>query len=301
MADAIPRRKQVTLGIVGTGPLWDGYQEVIRRRAQHMVVRGVYDAVPVKAEQMARECQAVAAPSLTALFERSDLDAVLVLDAAWQGWFALELAARVHKPTLAVGPWVGELSHLEQVHLAARDAGVLLMAALPRRHAPSTNRLRELLATKLGRPVSIAADVSWPYECAFQQLIGLIDWCAAVIGRHSAAAASVDTGDAPRQIELRDAAGAISAQIRWQPAAAGTARESIRIECQHGAAVISGDTDIAWTVNGTETRDSLTTDRSSTEILLDQFCRRVVGGLVPVADLGDVLRSVKLAQSVWRE
>lgn len=296
MASASPRRKPVTLGVVGSAALWeDSYREVIRRQAKPVVLRGVYHPVPALADQAARDWQGWVAPSLTNLFERPEIDGVLVFDTAWQGWYALELAVRFRKPTLITGPWGDDIARLERIHLAAREAGVLLMAAFPRRHCPATNRLRELMATKLGPPKSLTADIPSADQTQVQ-LIDWIDWCSSILGRQPTGIAASQATETPgvRVLELRFSSSELSAEIRFRSAAG----ESLRIDCRNGSAVITGDQEIAWTVDSQETRETLTTDRASTEIILDQFCRRVVGGLVPVSDLGDVLRSMRLAQSV---
>jgi predicted dehydrogenase len=302
MANATPRRKQVALGLVGAGPFWDeSYREAVNRQAQHVVIRSVYDVVAARADQLARERHALLAPSLTSLFERPDVDAVLVLETAWHGWYALDLAVRYRKPTLIVGPWRDEPKWLEQVYLSARDAGVLLMAALPRRHSPATNRLRELIATRLGSPKSIFAEVCWTEDESFERLIGLIDWCAAVMGRTpmGITAPFASQATATRQFTLQFSVPTATASLQWRRVEQRPGSEVLTVECQRGTARIVSETEIVWKVDSQETHDSLTSDRSSTEIILDQFCRRVVGGLVPVSDLGDVLRSVRLAETAW--
>ena len=79
------------------------------------------------------------------------------------------------------------------------------------------------------------------------------------------------------------------------------------ITCETGTAVIESPTVIRWKsdTNGvTEfVTESLTSDRSETVVMLDHFIRRVVGGLIPVADLADVSRSLELLHATresWR-
>ncbi len=292
MDSAPSRRKRVAFGLLGAGPWWEeAYRPAFSQQAQHLFVRSVYDAVPAKAEQIAKERAATVAPSLISLFERPDIDAVVVLDSFWYGWAVLEFACQFRKPTLVVGPWGSQLAQLETIHASAREAGVLLMAAFPRRHVPSTTRLRELMATKLGRAQTIAAEVSWPEDQGREQLAEWIDWCGSVVGRQPTIGAN-DSSEIRLQFP-----NAAAASLLWRREPAPG--ESIRIECQHGHALITSPTEIAWQIDGEQKAENLTSDRSSAEILLNQFARRVVGGLVPVADLSDVLRSVRLAQTAW--
>lgn len=303
MSLATPRRKSIALGLVGCVPIWeDAYREVVRRQAKPVSLSGIYHPVPARAEQAARDWECWAAPSLTRLFERRGIDAVALLDAGWLNWYALELAVRFRKPVLMTGPWLEDLSALEPIHLAAREAGVLIMAAFPRRHSPATNRLRELMATKLGPAAKVTVFTSSTPEQHTQQLIDWIDWCCSVLGRPAVSldfTGSPDKSDA-QQISLRFPLAHLQAELVCRTSESPADPEVLQIDCQHGSARILHDREIEWTLDGQSIRESLPHERSGTEIILDQFCRRVVGGLVPVADLGDLLRSARLAEQAGR-
>lgn len=286
------------------GAAWEaGYRDAVRSQAKHAQLRKVFIPVPARCEQLAKELQAAAAPALTSLIERPEIDALLVFDAGWLGWSALELACRFHKPTLFTEPWLGDLSLLEQIQAAAQEAGVLLMSAFPRRHAPATNRLRELMATKLGNPHSVIADVTWSAVGAEAQLVGMIDLCSAILGRTPSAIAAGQSTDDQRQwhIDISYPPGVVCAQVHWLQGTAAETEESIHVVCEHGSAVIARDDLLTWSTSTAGDREHLTLDRSSIEIIVDQFCRRVVGGLIPVSDLGDLLRSARLTREVWQQ
>jgi hypothetical protein len=306
MADVAPRRKKVSLGLVGTGPLWErGYRDAVRRNLHHIAVRGVYDAVPARGDQTAREWQALAAPSLTALFERPDIDAVVILDAAWFGAFPLQLACRFGKPTLLARPCDGKLSQLEQVQRAAQEAGVMIMAAFPRRHTPAMNRLRELIVTRLGSPTSIRLEVAEEAVLDRHHLAELLDWCTYVAGRPpfrvtaSPDASCIDLEFPPTAGTPRPGARIVLLRPQKPTGGAdGNDVEALHVVCQRGSADIVSDEEIAWRNGEQEVRDNLASERSSAEIILDQFCRRVVGGLVPVSDLSDALRAWRFAEAL---
>ena len=67
------------------------------------------------------------------------------------------------------------------------------------------------------------------------------------------------------------------------------------ITCESGRATIENVAEIEWQVESTRERESLTADRTETEVMLDHFCRRVAGGLIPVADIADVHRCFQMA------
>ena len=74
---------------------------------------------------------------------------------------------------------------------------------------------------------------------------------------------------------------------RWVPV--------IKLRCEAGRAELNSTSQISWQLNSAEpTHETLNTDRSEEEIMLDIFCRRVVGGLVPVADMSDIIRPIQL-------
>ena len=70
------------------------------------------------------------------------------------------------------------------------------------------------------------------------------------------------------------------------------------IVCERGDAVVKAPADIAWTADSESAEETLTAERCDVEVMLDHFCRRVVGGLVPVADMSDLCQSVLLAQAI---
>jgi predicted dehydrogenase len=85
------------------------------------------------------------------------------------------------------------------------------------------------------------------------------------------------------------------------PAAEGgpnRSHPSFTILCENGEAVIEGPAHIRWKLTGGEAAtESLTADRSEVEVMIDHFCRRLVGGLIPVADISDVCRGLRLVQA----
>lgn len=76
----------------------------------------------------------------------------------------------------------------------------------------------------------------------------------------------------------------------------------ITIHCERGRAEITSETQIRWQTSQPAPEDeTLTSERSKEEIMLDIFCRRVVGGLIPVADLSDILTPVHFLRSCFSQ
>ena len=73
---------------------------------------------------------------------------------------------------------------------------------------------------------------------------------------------------------------------------------SFTVACERGEAVLEGPAQIRWSVSGEEGKtESLTADRSEVEVMIDHFCRRLAGGLIPIADISDVCRCLRLVHA----
>ena len=72
----------------------------------------------------------------------------------------------------------------------------------------------------------------------------------------------------------------------------------LAVECERGTAVLSPPCEIVWRHRGEEVQEQLDTERQAVDVMLDQFCRRVVGGLIPVADLNDICHSLRTIEAM---
>lgn len=322
----------VNVGIVGPGMFWESkYEPALKGIRNRIRVRAVYDAVMNRAEQVAAELEADVSPGILALIERPDIQAVLLLDPAWYGHQPIRFAFARHKPVYVAGGLGGDTEALQQLYQEAASLGLTVMPELDHRYTPATNRLHELMATRLGKPRRIvieavaagngtARPASQHDETASKLLGAMFDWCRYVVRRQPIAlhaqpwipesseeaegfciALDFDGGKAERRtpvaelrIPIRQFGGAHSADAK--AAAAPTVRH--HVVCEQGEAVVEGEYDIVWS-NGADTHtECLTGDRSSIDVMLDHFCRRVVGGLIPVADINDLCYSLALTRSV---
>jgi predicted dehydrogenase len=317
----------VNVGVIGLGPQWEsGYRAALERLESRIAVRAVYNAVESRAAQVAAASNADVSDGMRALLERPDVRAVLVLDTAWHHGLPFEFVLSSGKPAF-LGVWP-DLSppRIEQFARRARDGSLTLIPAFPQRYMPATARLRELIATKIGRPRRIRIDTSCPADAALTSAAGgrgcepvvhLFDWCRQVVrtspavARAAAGTGEADAVDGAREIdiEFRAPRGGepCRAEIRLQvlePGACGAGAESragtdplamrIEVEAERGRAVLDGAHTIQWWAAEHSAEESLTAERSEFEVMLDLFCRRVVGGLIPVADFGDIARGLAL-------
>lgn len=316
----------INLGIVGLGPVWESRYRPVLEKLQHRVrVRAVYDVIASRSEQVALDFGAVPYQGVLTLLSQPDLRGILVLDTSWHGNALLHFVRKTRKAAYIAGSLGEDWDELLELRGLVESEGLLVMPEFSRRFTPSTCRLRELMATRLGRPrhISIhavppAADApdAIPGQAAGTDfLVGLLDWCRYVVRStavqlEAAPLASNPAHEGSRSIaiefaEVRDLERrpTVSLEVHSQPRTPGEGAAiapgvCFVVACERGEAVIEGPAHIRWTLSGEEgTTESLTADRSAVEVMIDHFCRRLAGGLIPVADIDDVCRCLRLVHA----
>ena len=314
----------INLGLVGLGPVWESrYRPVLEKLRHRVRVRAVYDPIASRGEQVAFEFGATPYQGVTALLAQADVRGILVLDTSWHGNALLHFVRKARKPAYIAGSLGEDWDEILELRSLVESEGLLVMPEFSRRFTPATCRLRELIATRLGRPrhISIhavppAADApdAVPGQAAETDfLVGLLDWCRYVVRSTAVVLESAPMQhdappEGPRSIaiefaEVRDISRrpTVVLELHHPPAATDKSARSgvsFTVACERGEAVIEGPAQIRWSVSGEEGKtESLTADRSEVEVMIDHFCRRLAGGLIPIADISDVCRCLRLVHA----
>jgi hypothetical protein len=161
-------------------------------------------------------------------------------------------------------------------------------------------------------------------DAARDVLAVALDWSMSLVGSLPVAVRAIGSGSTADRLNLhvefrRPSAGGIApaAQIRLTaktPATSSTlsaggsdTSSTLRasVECLHGTALLEGPQDVTWYLANEDSPgerfvESLASDRPAVEVMLDHFCRRVVGGLIPVPTLDDLCRAFQLIDSALR-
>jgi predicted dehydrogenase len=309
----------VPVGVLGLSPAWDTrYRPALQSLRGRIAVKAVYDPVPSRAELAAREFGATPVTGMRALAGRPELKALLVFDTGWCGSEALRLICPAGRPMFVGGALAADEEGLDRLGEAAVSCGAMIMPELGQRYTPATCRLRELIATKLGRPVRVEIEADAPAVPPGGQPLGgqpwdefvgrLADWCCYVIPTPPTDVAAESAGaggsESIRLTFARPRAGGdaptVAIRLRSPSSAPGgeAAPPVYRVCCERGEAELGSANRITWLAGGDRREESLAAERSDVQLMLDHFCRRVVGGLIPVADLEDVRRSRRLARAV---
>lgn len=319
----------INVGLIGLGPFWEQrYRPVLQRFRSRIRVCAVYDPVASRAQIAAHELDAHCVRGISSLVGRSEVRAILLLDNSWQGTEPLRMVLAQKKSAYIVGSLGEDVESIARRHLVGLSEGLTLMPEFSRRYTPATGRLQELLATQIGPPKQIRVTTTLPQpNCLVETpgqatprdfLVGLIDWCRHIIRLPPASvemiSSSGETGagnlEKTLRIEFnqsRTGGEAPSAELRIlkeEPSETGSPKNPPRPEfeviCARGKAVFRDPSELTWAGPERERVESLESERSEVEVMLDHFCRRVVGGLIPVADLADICGHLRLLESAER-
>jgi len=247
---------------------------------------------------------------------------VIVLQRNWLGWLPVLAACEAGKAIYWAGDMDFDAEKDAEVRRVVEESGVSFMVEFPRRFAPATLRLKELIATRLGLPQLIfchrrlpssepgLSANGAPIDPSRRELIELIDWCRYVVGREPESVSSVNhesmgTSDYrcmslafPQQDDLPAVTAQIScgSYIRptWHEAAGFRPPSAMQICCQRGVAFIDLPSTLVWFDDAGRNMESLDTESPVGEQLLAQFHRSVTSLLRNMSDFDDAYRAAAI-------
>jgi len=323
---------RIRLGLIGLGDYWAArHAPALRALADRFEVRAICDQVRHRAEKAAGEFHAEAVDGYHVLVQREDIDAVLVLSPHWFGKLPILAACDSGKAVYcAVGL---ELSPVETQEIKQRvdEAGIAFVAEFPRRHAPATLRLKELIATLLGRPRLMfchqRAVVEEPSpdknhkgqsNTFFRHLIGQIDWCryvmdqrpTSVIGIMHSSDGGGGSAEDYRMLNLDFSEGGNpgsgpTAQIScgryvpadWEEAISYRLLPALQVSCEKGIAFIDLPASLVWFNEAGRHQESLDSERPLGEALLTHFHRSITSLVRRSGDIEDAYLAMRVVQA----
>lgn len=315
-------------GIVGLGRNWESrYLPALRTLADRFEVRGICEQVAHRAERAARELGAIAVDGYRALAARDDIDVILCLSDQWYGVTPILAACDYGKAVYSAISFPLDASEAALLRQRVDESGIAFMAELPRRHAPATLRLKELIATRLGTPRMLfchrRAVVDPPTATRRDQatesrdLMELVDWCGYVAGTPPTSVVAVRHADAEAEglddyqmMSLDYSTGGTTgtgclAQIscgyympqQWEEAVTFRPPAALQVACENGIAFIDLPTSLVWFDTAGRHMESLESDRPVGEMMLAQFHRMVTSLVRHVSGLDDTLFAMKVVSA----
>jgi predicted dehydrogenase len=279
---------------------------------QRVRVQVCLDAVAARGRQAAETLGTESVSSVREVLGRQDLQALLLLDSGWQGDWLVDAALASHRPVFLGRSVTLGADKLAAIERLAEERGLSIVPELPLRYLPTTIRLRELTATRLGGARQLTVDLSAVRASlgADLELSDVLDWCRTLLQK---APVAVEAGPvSPHRRSLR--VDFTPAHSREHPGAwradtllpgSGNARPPdhgdpasaaclLRVVCESGSVEMTSDRTLHWTVDGQSQDEQLANDRAALDVMLDLFARRVLGGLIPIAGISDLRQTQQL-------
>lgn len=316
---------KLRVGLVGLGDEWESrHRPALRALSDRFDVQAVCAQVALRAQMAADEFRAAAVDGFRAMIGRPDIDAIIVLAPNWYGPLPILAACDAGKAVYCAVALDMDLKQAAEVRRRVNQSGIAFMAELPRRHAPATQRLKELIATRLGAPrmlfchrrrgiepdsghhgskKKIVGNVS-------RDLIELVDWCHYVVGKPAHAVTGITYGDTAetghyRMMSLEfgppNTSGPI-AQISsgrylpasWTEAVGFRPPAALQVVCEHGVAFVDLPTSVVWFDDAGRHMESLDFERPVGEQLLMLFHRSITSLVRRTNDLEDAYLAVRV-------
>jgi predicted dehydrogenase len=323
---------KLRVGLIGLGDFWhQRHATALRMLSDRFEVRAVCDQVAHRAKQVATEFGATAVDGFRVLVSREDVDVLLVLAPQWYGALPILAACEAGKAVYCASGMDLSVEDAAQIKNRVEEAGIAFMAEFPRRYAPATLRLKELIATRLGNPRLLfchqrsVADAAcnnspyrWPRPSGSRYIVELVDWCRYVVdseatfvsgvmhpghgGEEDYQMMSLDFSDADRP-----GSGTI-AQIscgryvpaHWQEAITYRPLPALQVSCDRGIAFIDLPSTLVWFDEAGRHQESLDSERPVGEQLLTQFHRSVNSLVRRANDLEDSYQALRIVQEARR-
>ncbi len=317
---------KLRVGIVGLGPAWEGrHRPALRALSDRFQVVAVCDEIALKAEQAARDFQATPVEGFRTVASREDVDAILMLSPQWYGALPILAACEAGKAVYCAAAIDLDIPQAAALKTQVEQSGIAFMAEFPRRHAPATLRLKELIATSLGLPSLLFCHRRLAVERLHpasqrgrhlspdtRELIELVDWCRYVVGREpTSVVGAAHRGPQADQLDYQmmsldfsemDYGQGPLAQIScghympaaWSEAISFRPPAALQVCCQHGIAFIDMPATLIWFDQAGRHQESLESERPVWEQLLCHFHRAVTSLVRKTSDLEDAYRAVSV-------
>ena len=315
---------QIRVGVIGLGRLWEARHKpaLLRLRDTFQIV-AVYDQVARRAATEAATLRCKAEDGLASLIERPDVEAIYLLTPQWFGLHPIRLACEAHKAIYSALPPASDPDALERLAPTIRRSGVPYMPELARRFYPATLRLRELIATVLGRPKVVLGHTRLfgfdrygtpgpstqlsPVPLVIDPGSYLLDWCRFVFGEEPVNVRGVEgtnlaDGSSDFVSTTLEFPGGGLAQVGigryhraiWGEASRFLPQPGFQVYAENGAAWLEMPDRICWSdVNGTH-EERLPMEPTVGEILSHHFSRLVRGQPSLAPTLDDSLAMIRL-------
>jgi len=315
------------IGVIGLGPDWESrHRPALHSLQDRFKVSFIYDEVALRARSAASQFNAVATLGFQKAIQSPQIEAILILDRQWTGLLPLRSACAAGKSIYWNAALDLQTDQQESILQMLESTHVPLMIEFPRRFAPATIRLKELVATHLGAPKFIFCHqrltngTKMPTHAKIQRSLGEVyDWCRYIVdGRPLAITSLGQPGlqqphDSEYQMisvefESKDSDRRVLAQIscgtylqpQWPEAISFRPPAAMQICCENGIAFVDLPNTLTWFSDSGRHMESLEGERPVGERLLAAFSRMMENGNHHFDCVAEYRESTQVIQAAQR-
>ena len=319
---------KLRVGLVGLGQHWEArHRPALRSLADRFEVKAICEEVNHLAERAAREFSALPVDGYRVLVARDDIDAILMLAPQWFGSLPILAACDYGKAVYCANAIDIQSDQARDVRSRIEQAGIAFMLEFPRRHAPATQRLKELVATHLGPPRMLFCHHRLPSQPKLrptmrlepedhmlQNLVEMVDWCryvvdsepTSVVGSSHASANRSGANDyemmnldfsPPGELGSGPMAQISCGQYspdHWPEAVTFRPPTPLQVCCERGIAFVDLPASVVWFDEAGRHRESLESERPVGEQLLTRFYHDVVSLIRKTSSLQDSYQALDI-------
>lgn len=321
------------LGVIGLGKLWETrHRPALERLKSHFRVVAVYDQVSERARRTADQIRCRQAENLESLIQPDLIDAIYVLSPQWFEIYPAKLAIGRGLPVYCGVPVVS-IAQARDLQDLIISTGVRFMPEFARRYYPATQRLHELLRTRLGPVRMIMGHTrmasfdryglpgpnsqNTPVSLRVDPMYFLLDWVRHIIGKNPMRLVETDTSTSlvtnPRpvvkeaefcSITLQFEGGAVAQmtchrhdQARWGDITRVPSGPGFQVFAEKGMAFLEMPDLIRWYDNSGYHEERLVMSPSIGETLNLEFYRWISGEPYQGPAINDVVAINELYQA----
>jgi predicted dehydrogenase len=287
---------RLRVGVIGLGRRWARNRPALVGPSSPVEIKSVCDAAPARAARAAARLGCAAAAGPGDLVSRPDVDAVLLLDRPWFGLWPLGPACRAGKAVLCFPSLAGDDAHADSLHEAIRASPAPVMMALPPASCPAADRLRALLAERMGPPRLLRVDATvagaaWmDAALGARPVLGLIHLCAELFGGPPTAAWAAAPWDAGLASFLFEFGPGRAAQLSVIRGAGVRPACRLAVTAEHGCATVELPRRLRWRDRDGE--HALRLPRPDAGELFARFAGAVTTGQRARPDFEDAYRAL---------
>lgn len=317
---------KIRVGLVGLGDHWnERHRPALLALSDRFEVRAICCQIAERSRNVAKEFKAVAVDGFRALMERDDIDAILALAPDWVGPLPIVAASEAGKAVYCSTALDLAPEQSQQIKQRIEKSGVAFMAEFPRRYSPATLRLKELIATRLGKPKLLFCHDRLAVESqldkwrrgeycplVWRHMTEQIDWCRYLVDAEPASvlSAAYDSKDPSKSfyqmvsLEFPENKLGIKpmAQLslghyipnKWKEALSFRRPASIQVCCENGMAFVDLPNSLVWFDDAGQHTEALETEKPVGEQMLSQFYRSITSLVRNQTDLNDAYRAMNV-------